>query len=56
MEVDQEMYQMLEPYFVEVNTKYKIVDKKVRPVVVPLPLEAKEILDEARLEPIVRNP
>ncbi len=37
-----------------VDTKYKTVDKKVRPAAIPLPLEAKELLDRARKESSLR--
>ena len=41
VELDGEMYHQLEPYLVEVSTKYKSVDKKVKPVVIPLPKDAR---------------
>ena len=40
---------------VRVNTKYKIVDKKVRPAAILLPIEAKELLDKSRKEPNLRD-
>ncbi|CAM6121400.1 unnamed protein product [Calypogeia fissa] len=41
---------------VKVDTKYKIVDKKVKLAVVPLPLDAQELLRKAREEPSLCDP
>lgn len=41
---------------VEVCTKYKRVDQKVKPVVIPLPSDAREVLERARREPSLRDP
>ena len=40
---------------VKCNTKYKTVDKKVRPAAVPLPLDAKELLRRTQEEPRLRR-
>ena len=54
VEVDRNMYACIE-HFAQVHTKYKTVDKKVRPAAVPLPWEAKEILRRAKEEPSLRD-
>lgn len=54
VEVDKSMYAYIEQ-FAQVHTKYKTVDKKVRPAAVPLPPEAKEILQRAKEEPSLRD-
>lgn len=40
----------------QVDTKYKTVDKKVRPAAIPLPEDAREILKRASKEPSLRDP
>ena len=50
IEVGRNIYTCIEQ-FAQVHTKYKTVDKKVRPTAVPLPYEAKEILRRAKEEP-----
>ena len=37
------------------NTKYKTVDKKVRPAAVPLPLDAADLLQRTQEEPRLRK-
>lgn len=54
VEVDKNMYACIE-HFAQVHTKYKTVDKKVRPAAVPLPWEAEEILRRAKEEPSLRD-
>jgi hypothetical protein len=54
VEVDRAIYAHVE-YFSQVHTKYKVVDKKVRPVAVPLPPEAREVLKRAEQEPSLRD-
>lgn len=54
IEIGPLLYQDVEE-FVRVNTKYKTVDRKVRPAAVPLPKEAKDILRDARKEPSLRD-
>jgi hypothetical protein len=55
VELDREQYQRLKPHVVEVNTKYKTVEKKVRPAAVPLPVNARKMLKMARAEPCLRD-
>lgn len=40
----------------QVDTKYKTVAKKVKPVALPLPPESKEKMDEASMQPNLRDP
>ena len=40
----------------QVDTKYKMVAKKVKPVALPLPPESKEKMDEASMQPNLRAP
>ena len=54
VEVDRSTYAHVE-HFAQVHTKYKTVDKKVRPAAVPLPPEAREILKRAEEEPSLRD-
>jgi hypothetical protein len=55
VELDREQYQRLKPYLVEVNAKYKTMEKKVRPAAVPLPVTARKMLKMARAEPCLRD-
>jgi hypothetical protein len=55
VELEREQNQCLKPYLVEVNTKYKIVEKNVRPAAVPLPVNAKEMMEMARAEHCLRD-
>jgi hypothetical protein len=48
------LYQAIEE-LVEVNTKYKTVDKKVRPAAIPLPTDARDVLKDASKEPSLRD-
>ena len=54
IEVGPLLYQHIEK-LVKVNTKYKTVDKKVRPAAIPLPVEARDVLQEASKEPSLRD-
>ena len=40
----------------QINTKYKTVEKKVRPVATPLPEDSEKIMKEVSTEPILRDP
>lgn len=40
----------------QVDTKYKTVAKKVKPVALPLPPKSKEKMDEASMQPNFRDP
>ena len=40
----------------QVDTKYKTVAKKVKPIALPLRLESKEKMDEAFMQPNLRDP
>jgi hypothetical protein len=42
--------------YAQVHTKYKTLDKKVRPAAVPLPSKAREILTKAKEEPKSHRP
>ena len=58
IEIGRELYLELATLVdsqVNVNTKYKTVDKKIRPAAIPLPLEAKELLEKAKNEPPLRD-
>ncbi|CAM6092341.1 unnamed protein product [Calypogeia fissa] len=53
IEVGRDLYDVIDDFVhgqVKVNTKYKTVDKKVKPVAVPLPLDVQELLRKAREE------
>jgi hypothetical protein len=50
VEVDRATYACVE-HLAQAHIKYKIVDKKVRSAVVPLPPEARKILKKANEEP-----
>ena len=39
-----------------INTKYKMVEKKVRPTATPLPEDIEKIMKEVSTEPILRDP
>lgn len=39
---------------VDINTKYKTVEHKVRPAAIPLPPEAREMIEKASKEPCLR--
>jgi hypothetical protein len=54
VKVNRAIYVCVEE-FAEVHIKYKIVAKKVRPTAVPLPFEAKDVLERAKQEPILRD-
>jgi transposase InsO family protein len=54
IEVSHELHGELSQ-IVEVNTKYKTVDRKVRPAATPLPYDAKEILEKASKESSLRD-
>ncbi|CAM6103843.1 unnamed protein product [Calypogeia fissa] len=54
IEVSHKLYGELSQ-FVKVNTKYKIVDKKVRPATTPLSRDAKEILEKTSKEGSLRD-
>ena len=54
VEVSRATYACVEE-FAEVHTKYKTVAKKVRPAAVPLPFEAKDVLERAKQEPSLRD-
>lgn len=41
---------------VQVNTKYKTVARKVKPVALPLPEDTEERIEGAALEPNLRDP
>ena len=59
IEISRELHVLLSHFVheeVHVNTKYKTVDKKVRPVAVPLPLDARELIRRAQEEPRLRDP
>lgn len=51
-----EVKKFTDRYEVRVETKYKTVAKKVRPVALPLPLDCKEKVDEASMQPNLRDP
>lgn len=57
---DKRLYQMVKEFTeekrVEVRTKYKTVDQKIRPSAVALPADARERLEKARSEPRLRDP
>jgi hypothetical protein len=58
IEIGEEIHELLSCLVhgeVNNNTKYKTVDKKVRPMAVPLPLEARELLKRAQEEPRLRD-
>src|SRR5450759_3475374 len=58
IEVGSNLYEVIDDFFqtlVNVNTKYKTVDKKVRPAAVPLPMDARELLKKAKEEPPLRD-
>jgi len=54
IEVGPLLYQEIEE-LVQVNTKYKTIDKKVRPAAIPLPSEARDVLVDASKEPSLRD-
>jgi hypothetical protein len=54
MEVNSATYACVKE-FAKVHTKYKTTAKKVRPAVVPLPFEAKDVLKRAKQEPNLRD-
>ena len=59
IEVGSNLYEVIDDFvqtLVNVNTKYKTVDKKVKPAAVPLPLDAREVLEKAKEEPRLRDP
>ncbi|MCO5610557.1 hypothetical protein L7F22_064796 [Adiantum nelumboides] len=41
---------------VQVETKYKTIAKKVKPVATPLPEESNEVIEEASRQPMLRDP
>jgi hypothetical protein len=57
IEIARELHEPLSQMVQEVscNTKYKTVDKKVRPAAVPLPLDAAELLRRTQEEPRLRR-
>ena len=57
------MYTIIDEYHrgilieeVEVNTKYKTVDRKIKPVAVPLPEDSWQKMKEVAKDPSLRNP
>jgi hypothetical protein len=52
-ELHEPLWQMV--HEVRCNTKYKTVDKKVRPAAVPLPLDAADLLQRTQGEPRLRK-
>ena len=40
---------------VMINTKYKTIDRKVKPVVVPLPIGSEKKMEFASMEPVLRS-
>jgi hypothetical protein len=54
MEVDRSTYAHVE-HFAQVHSKYKTMNKKVRPTTIPLPPEAGEILNRVEEEPSLRD-
>ena len=57
IEIARELHEPLVQLVQEVssNTKYKTVDKKVRPAAVPLPLDVAELLQRTQEEPRLRK-
>lgn len=51
-----EVKEFIERYEVRVETKYKTVAKKVKPVALPLPLDSEEKVDKASMQPNLRDP
>src|SRR5450759_3786926 len=59
IEVGSKLYEVIDDFvqtLVNVNTKYKTVDKKVKPAAVPLSLDAREMLKKAKEEPRLHDP
>ena len=51
-----EVKDFMERYEVRVETKYKTVAKKVKPVALPLPLDSEKMVDKASMQPNLRDP
>ena len=50
-----EVKQFIDGYKVQVETKYKTVAKKVKPVALPLPLDCEEKVERASMQPNLRD-
>ena len=58
IEVGSKLYNVINDFVrnqINVDTKYKTVDRKVKPAAVPLPLKARELIKRAKEEPRLRD-